>query len=69
VPLPGGSKRVQDQTIFHGQFFRVQDDHVGVADAQVSGDAPGFVTNDTGAVNTSGGIAILVAVEDARTMD
>ena len=47
----------------------MENDLVGITDTGISGNAPGFVANYTGAVNARGGFALLVAVEDWRTLD
>lgn len=60
---------MKDQPIFDGELFRVKHDLVGIAYVRISGDAPGFVANDAGAVNAGGGLTILVAVEDTRAID
>jgi hypothetical protein len=60
---------MQDQPVFDGKFFGVQNDLVGIAHSGISGDAPGFMADDAGTVNTAGGLAILVAVKETRTVD
>jgi hypothetical protein len=60
---------VQDQAVFDSEFFWMQNDLVGIAHSRISGDAPGLMAHDTGTVNASVGLAILVAVEDTLTID
>ena len=60
---------MQDQPVFDGEFFGMENDFVGITYPGISGDAPGFVANDAGAVNAGGGLTILVAVEDTRAID
>ena len=67
-PLPGCAERVQDQPFFDGEFFGMENDLVGIADSGISGNAPGFVTNDAGTI-AGVGFAIVVAVKHTRTID
>jgi hypothetical protein len=60
---------VQDQPVFDGEFFGMENDLVGVADSGISGNAPGFVANDAGTMNAGDGFAIPIAVKDTRTID
>lgn len=69
IPLPSCAERVQDQLVFDGEFFGMENDFVGITYPGISGDAPGLVANDTGTMNARGGFAILVAVKDTRTID
>ena len=61
---PGGAQCVQDQAVGEREFLGVQDNFVGVVDQRISGDAPGLMPNDAGAVLASDGLAIFVAVKD-----
>src|ERR1700747_797200 len=62
--VPGCPESVQNQLILQRQPLRAQDNFIGVLDKTISGDAPGFVTNDTIAVFTRRSRTVSVAVKE-----